>query len=300
MAHNVYIHGLSGAGFRVPQVGGGFGHVVEGGTVQVDLDDHKTQLILNGERDNFVRVTGSGSTTVAVVGLTRYGFRVKDNGGTIVTVKIDSGVHTLDLTKGETRRILRRSFGRYLVTSTETAVTVRGTQNEQNGFDLSSQVAASAVLSSDGTVPTAGDTVTINNVTYRFESTMALANDVKIGASSDATLNNLIAAVNQSGTPGTEYFAGTVAPTDVTAGALVGTGATGKVTLTASTPGTGGNAYASTETSAHLSFGAATFASGAQSGGLSKVYRGTTAVVDPTNEAVYQQLRRHYKSWLEN
>lgn len=124
---------------------------------------------------------------------------------------------------------------------------------------------ATATLTSDGTNVTAGDTVTINNVTYRFESTLALANDVHIGASADASLQNLVKAVNQSGVSGTDYFAGTVAPTGVTADAENST--THTVRFVATTPGTAGNAFPSTETSAHLSFGSTTFTGGLASGG---------------------------------
>jgi hypothetical protein len=111
-------------------------------------------------------------------------------------------------------------------------------------------VAATAVLTSDNTEVVDGDTVTVNNVTYRFKDTMAQANDVKRSGVVDTTLANLVAAVNQSGTPGTEYFAGTVAPTDVTAGAV----AAHAITFTATTAGLGGNAYPKAETSAHLDF----------------------------------------------
>jgi hypothetical protein len=113
-------------------------------------------------------------------------------------------------------------------------------------------------VSSDGTNPSNGDTITIGNITYRFEGTLALANDVKIGASSDATLDNLALAVNGSGVAGTNYFAGTQQPKNITAAARAGTGATGKVTFTASATNYTA-AYPSTETSSHLSFGATVF-----------------------------------------
>lgn len=300
MTYLVYIQGLSGAGFRVPNAAGGFSRVKENVTVQVDLDNVKTQLILAGERDNFIRVASSGATTAVVAGLNRRGFRILDNTSGLQKVVKVGTAYTVDLTKGEVRRRLRRSVGQWVsVASAGTAVSVRGIQAEQNGFFLDTSLAATAVLTSDGTAPAAGDTVVIENVTYRFESTLAQANDVQIGANSNASLDNLVLAVNQTGTAGTNYFAGTVAPTDVTAAARVGTGAGATVTFTAKTPGTGGNAYASTETSAHLSFGGTTFSGGAQEGGFIKVYRGITAVVDATKEDVYTRLRRLYHLWIE-
>jgi hypothetical protein len=104
-------------------------------------------------------------------------------------------------------------------------------------------VAAFATLSSDGTPVADAATVVINDRTYRFKDTMAQAYDIQRSGTSDTNLENLIAAVNQSGTEGVEYYAGTLAPTDVTSADLVGTGATAVITLTATTKGTGGNAY---------------------------------------------------------
>lgn len=318
MAHNVYIRGVGRAGFRVPAVGAtsGLARVNKNGTTQVDLDNHKTQLLLSSERNfgNFVRVSGSGATTATIFGLSRRGFRIpRSSDGKKVMVKVGSGVTTVDLTNPVVCRILYRSKRDWAFAADPTVLQVYGIMNAQNAFELHglasgvltsdntvpsngdtvtlsnggtwaqnnldievltpsttytfvtalSETHATATLNSDGTVPTAGDTVTINNVTYRFESTLAQANDVKIGATSDATLTSLAKAVNQNGVVGTDYFTGTVAPTGVTSGTLQGTGATGHLIFTATALGTGGNAFASTETSAHLSFSnGATFTGG--------------------------------------
>jgi hypothetical protein len=108
-----------------------------------------------------------------------------------------------------------------------------------------------------------------------------------------------VKAVNLSGVAGTDYFAGTTSPTGVTAAARTGTGATGKVTFTATTGGTAGNAFPSTETSAHLSYAATTFQGGAQTGSLVKVKSGVSVTVDPSKSVVFTQLRRHFKSYIE-
>jgi len=71
-----------------------------------------------------------------------------------------------------------------------------------------------ATLTSNATNVTSGATVTIGSTVYRIMTTMALAYDVQRGASAAATLDNLKAAINASGTPGTEYFAGTEAHPD--------------------------------------------------------------------------------------
>lgn len=301
MSTQVYIRGLSGAGFRVPKVGGGYGKVTENTTFQVDIDDHKTQLVLAGERDNFIRVSGSGVTTATIVGLSRRGFRInRSSDGAKVICKIGTAV-TVTLTDPNVKRILRRNKRAWVSASSATAATIRGVATAQRGFDVKIATGATATLSSDGTNPAVGDTVTINDKTYRFESTLAQANDVKIGASSDATLDSLVKAVNQTGVVGTDYFTGTTAPTNVTAAARTGTGATGKVVFTATVLGTAGNAFPSTDTSAHLSFTGTTFAGGlaAANAGPTKLLRGVSATVDTTVPFNFQQLRRQYNEWIE-
>ena len=61
--------------------------------------------------------------------------------------------------------------------------------------------------------PSDGNTLSIGLadalVVYRFKNTLAAAYDVKIGATKEITAANLHAAINSSGTPGTEYYAGT-------------------------------------------------------------------------------------------
>ncbi len=90
-------------------------------------------------------------------------------------------------------------------------------------------------------LPTAGQTVTVGNTTYRFESTMSAADDVQIdsGGSVLATLQNLMDAVNGTGVSGTNWYAGTAA-----AGTAMITGVTGgagaaSATVQATTAGVG-------------------------------------------------------------
>lgn len=66
------------------------------------------------------------------------------------------------------------------------------------------------------TNPSDGDTLTIalgaNSTVYRFKTTTAQANDIKIGANAAATAANLDAAINADGSgDGTDYHAGTAA-----------------------------------------------------------------------------------------
>lgn len=110
---------------------------------------------------------------------------------------------------------------------------------------------ATATVTSDATNVSDGETLTLGTQVYRFKDTMAAAYDVKIGASAAATLDNLKAAVNASGTPGTEYFAGTLVHPTIEATTNTDT----TQLFRALTGGSGGNSLAVSETSAHLTFG---------------------------------------------
>lgn len=123
-----------------------------------------------------------------------------------------------------------------------------------------STAAAVGTLTSDNTNVTAADTVTIGAVTYTFRASVTTtANEVKIGTDADATLLNLIRAINHTGTPGTDYGSASVIHPTVSAAASVTSHA---FAVTALIPGAGGNAIASTEASTHLSWGGSTLASG--------------------------------------
>lgn len=115
-----------------------------------------------------------------------------------------------------------------------------------------------STLTSDATNVSVDDTVTIGSIVYRFKSTMLAAYDVKIGADAATTLDNLKAAINASGTPGTEYFAGTLAHPDVVA--TTNTDTTQKVV--SKVIGTANNTKATTETSSHLSWADTTLGGG--------------------------------------
>lgn len=73
------------------------------------------------------------------------------------------------------------------------------------------------VLSSDGTTPSDGDTVTIGTQVYTLKTTVAAAYSVHIGGSATASLLNLFKAINLTGVAGTDYGVGTLASTFVTA-----------------------------------------------------------------------------------
>lgn len=139
-------------------------------------------------------------------------------------------------------------------------------------------VSATGTLTSDTVAPANNDTVTIGSTVYTFKTTLTgAAYEVLIGASAAAALDNLKSAVNATAGAGTTYGTGTVAHTTVAA--ITNTNTT--QLFVARTGGTSGNAIATTETSAHLSFGSATLASGSSAGSTRNMFglsiTGTTA-----------------------
>lgn len=119
-------------------------------------------------------------------------------------------------------------------------------------------VRATSTLTSDNTNVADGDTVTLDGKLYTFRTAVAKEGDVLIGANADASLLNLIRAINHSGTAGTDYICQTVHPTvsaatSVTSHAFV---------VTATKPGTAPNSYGTIETSAHLSWTGTTLSGG--------------------------------------
>jgi hypothetical protein len=122
-----------------------------------------------------------------------------------------------------------------------------------NGATLA---AATGVLTLTG--PGAdGDTVTIGDITYTLRTVPVVAYDVDIGVDESGTAANLVAAIMDSGTPGTTYGTGTVQHPDVSAANTAGV-----LTATALVEGTAGNAIATTEASTVASWANATMTGG--------------------------------------
>ena len=111
------------------------------------------------------------------------------------------------------------------------------------------------------------ETVVIGGRTYRWKNTLAQVDDVKIGASASASLDNLKATLNLTGTVGVEYFTGQTIHATVTAGKKTAT----TLLMYAKTGGTGGNSLGSTETMTNGSFGGANFAGGTAATGVSAI-----------------------------
>lgn len=117
---------------------------------------------------------------------------------------------------------------------------------------------ATTTLTSSGVNVSENDTVTIGAITYKFVAAPAAAYDVDIGTDAEHSLLNLKNAINLTGTPGTDYDDATEIHPTVFAGVATAT----TLKLHAKTGGTAGNALASTEVAATLSFPGATFNSG--------------------------------------
>lgn len=158
-------------------------------------------------------------------------------------------------------------LGEGFVASTPTAIKL-----DSEGFSSEITSDAGGLLSNDDindhadvTLTSAGnpannETVTIGSRVYTFKTTLTgAADEVLIGGSASASLDNLKAAVNGAAGGGTTYGTGTVAHADIVAGLKTAT----TIVFVARLAGTAGNSLASTETSATaLSFGAATLLGG--------------------------------------
>lgn len=127
------------------------------------------------------------------------------------------------------------------------------------GVDIALSVAATGTLTSTGVDVSNLDTVTIDTKTYTFQTTLTnVDGNVQIGGTAAASLANLAAAINLTGTPGTDYALATTIHPTVFAEAVTAT----TITATAKDQGTGGNSIVTTEAAVTLSWGAGTLAGG--------------------------------------
>lgn len=123
---------------------------------------------------------------------------------------------------------------------------------------------ATTLLTSNGTRPSNGQTVTLGATVYTFKTTLASAYDIlidpdateSIGAAK--TLDNLKSAVNATAGEGTTYGTGTLIHPDVTATTNTDT----TQIFVAKVIGEGGLSIVTTDTSANLSFTGATMGFG--------------------------------------
>ena len=119
---------------------------------------------------------------------------------------------------------------------------------------------ATVTLTSTGNAATA-ETLTLGTRVYTLRSGTGtlLPNEIRLGATASATLDNIKAAVNGAAGEGTTYGLGTVPHETVFAGPKTAT----TIIFYARQPGAGGNSIASTETLTTNAFGAGTLSGGA-------------------------------------
>lgn len=86
-------------------------------------------------------------------------------------------------------------------------VGMNGLVGNRFGFEIrvSNNLPFTASLAT-ATNPTANDTMTIAGVTFKFVATPSAAGDIDIGADAATTTDNIVAAINGSGTPGTSTY----------------------------------------------------------------------------------------------
>lgn len=140
---------------------------------------------------------------------------------------------------------------------------------------------------SDAGITTAAATFTIGNRTYtaviELSETLgadAVADQIYWVTSEAVFLDNVKAAINASGTEGTEYSTGTTKHAQVKAT----TNANDSQVFVALEAGTGGNSIATTETMANYAFGGTTMASGAGDAGTVLFNTLTFSAVATTGE----------------
>lgn len=117
--------------------------------------------------------------------------------------------------------------------------------------------AASVTWSIGGNVSD-GATATLGTATYTFKNTLSAPFHVKIGATAADTLNNFLAAIDLSGTFGTEYATGTTQNAKVYARKVDAS----HLLITAFSGGVAGNTIASTSTGSNHSFTSTTLTGG--------------------------------------
>ena len=169
-------------------------------------------------------------------------------------------------------------MGRVLVNNTSLAYAI-----ETALGSLAQAIAAVQTLTFTGNAVDL-ETVTIGAQVYEWESAaLDVANEVLVGADTNASIDNLVAAINKSvAGSGTQYDATTVENADVTA--VRGPGDT--IVVTAKTPGTAANSVATTETMTNATWGAATLLGGLDVGDAG-AFNGDWKLTEPNTIGVF-------------
>ncbi len=210
-----------------------FSHIVPTSSSQVqDLILHATNSVVINDTFNISRTFSSDAQSLTLMtNLIGTGATSPDGELNIISPAFDwqhSLPNLINLTNnGAIRMVNQANIGGPLVINSVTTVPA---------------IAATATLSRSVSTVTnvaANDKLVIGTNRYAFVGTLTntVANQVKIAATLDASLTNLIAAINHTSGSGSVYSSATAANPFVTAGALSGHA----FTVTAVTNGTPGN-----------------------------------------------------------
>jgi hypothetical protein len=183
----------------------------------------------------------------------------------------------------KTARYSRHTYGDNGVMGKKNILSVSFVATELKKPDATSNTAVHAAIStSQGVYATAtvtadsiddGDTVTIDGRTYTFQTSLVdEADNVLIGASDAAALDNLKSAINATAGAGTTYGTGTVAHASVNATTNTDT----TQVIQADVSGSAGNSIAVSASDASLVWGTATL-----EGGVDGTTTVTTAITNP-------------------
>lgn len=110
---------------------------------------------------------------------------------------------------------------------------------------------ASDVLQVGAPLPLDGETVTIGAIVYTWRALPVVAYDVNIGATVDISVDNLVKAINLTGTPGLEYGPGTAIHPTVSAVKTLTGGPVVEMDAVAKFTGAAGNGIPTLETMAN-------------------------------------------------
>ena len=137
---------------------------------------------------------------------------------------------------------------------------------------------------------TSDDTILIGSRTLKAEETPGTAYDFDVGSDQTATIANIVAAVNGTGTPGlTTYYTGTEPPPEITAVATSGT----VITFTAKIPGAIGNNFICREgVDGGTAFTCLAFSGGSGEIGSSTGYIASMIALSQINSEVLTDLKR--------
>lgn len=196
------------------------------------LTSHQDQADLTAARAKAVKNIANDGSSVPQASTLRAGnmttratpaTELSGNQTSDATVKrVDVSPKAVSVATGATTQLTATVLPASATTKTVTYAsnnTAAATVNSSTGLvtGVAAGVTAKVTLTSNATNVSDNDTVTIDGRVYRFKNTLAQAYDVKIGADAATTLDNIKAAVNATGTAGTEYFAGTLVHPTVTA-----------------------------------------------------------------------------------